>query len=139
MEQYRVPGASIAVIHDGRIDWAQGYGVREYEKPERVDTGTLFQAASISKSVSAVVALRMVERKELALDEDVNRKMTSWKVPENEFTKMQPVTLRRLLSHSAGLTMQSVPEFAADAEIPTLVEILNGQSASLRASGTQVD
>lgn len=127
MEQHRVPGVSVAVIHDGRIDWAKGYGVREYGKPERVDTITLFQAASISKPVSAAVALRMVERNELALDEDVNRKLESWKVPENKFTKKRPVTLRGLLSHSAGLSMHSVPEFAADADLPTLVEILNGE------------
>jgi CubicO group peptidase (beta-lactamase class C family) len=127
MEQHRVPGVSVAVVHDGRIDWAKGYGVREHGKPEGVDTSTLFQAASISKPVSAVVALRMVERNELGLDEDVNRKLKSWTVPENEFTNRRPVTLRGLLSHSAGLTMHGVPEFAADAELPTLVEILNGE------------
>lgn len=127
MEKYRVPGVSIAVIHGEQIDWAKGYGVREYGKPERVDTSTLFQAASISKPVSAVVALRMVERNELALDEDVNRKLESWKIPENEFTRRRPVTLRGLLSHSAGLTMHGVPEFATDAELPTLVEILTGE------------
>jgi CubicO group peptidase (beta-lactamase class C family) len=127
MEQHHVPGVSIAVIHRGRIDWAKGYGVCEYGRSKRVDSTTLFQAASISKPVSAVVALRMVDRGELALDEDVNRKLKSWKVPENEFTRNQPVTLRRLLSHSAGLTMHGVPEFAAGAELPTLVQILNGE------------
>ena len=127
LEQQRVPGVSIAVIHDGRIDWAQGYGVREYGKPEGVNTSTLFQAASISKPVSAVVALRLVATSELSLDEDVNLTLESWKVPESEFTRSQPVTLRRLLSHSAGLTMPGVPEFADDAELPTLVQILDGE------------
>jgi CubicO group peptidase (beta-lactamase class C family) len=126
LERYHVPAVSIAVVHGGRIDWAKGYGVREHGKTDRVDSTTLFQAASISKPVSAVVALRMVDKGELALDEDVNRKLQSWKVPENEFTRKQPVTLRRLLSHSAGLTMHGVPEFAAGAEIPTLVQILDG-------------
>jgi CubicO group peptidase (beta-lactamase class C family) len=127
MEQHHVPGVSIAVIHRGRIDWARGYGVRERGRSERVDSMTLFQAASISKPVSAVVALRMVEAGVLTLDEDVNRKLRSWRVPENEFTKNQPVTLRRLLSHSAGLNMHGVPSFASGVELPTLVQILNAE------------
>jgi len=130
LEEHHVPGVSIAVIHGGRIDWAKGYGVRESGKRDRVDTDTLFQAASISKPVSAAVALRMVARNELARDEDVNGRLESWKVPENEFTRNEPVTLRRLLSHSAGLSMHGVPEFAAGAEIPTLVQILNGEFAA---------
>jgi CubicO group peptidase (beta-lactamase class C family) len=130
MKRYHVPGVSIAVVHRGRIDWTKGYGVREFEKNDRVDSTTLFQAASISKPVSAVVALRMVERGELMLDEDVNLRLKSWKLPENDFTRKQPVTLRRLLSHSAGLSMHGVPEFAADAELPTLVQILNGEKSA---------
>ena len=132
LEERRVPGVSIAVIHDGRIDWAKGYGVREAGKSDPVDTDTLFQAASISKPVAAAVALRMVARNELDLDEDVNRRLESWKVPENRFTRNEPVTLRRLLSHSAGLTMHGVPEFAADAEVPSLVQILNGDFAEAK-------
>lgn len=134
LEQHHVPGVSIAVVHRGQIDWVNGYGVREYGKTDRVDTTTLFQAASISKPVSAVLALRMVDKRALALDEDVNRKLVSWKVPMNEFTKNQSVTLRRLLSHSAGLSMHSVPEFSADAELPTLVQILDGNWPAARES-----
>jgi CubicO group peptidase (beta-lactamase class C family) len=134
LDRYHVPGLSIAVIHGGRIDWAKGYGLCEYGRSQRVDSTTLFQAASISKPVSAVVALRMVERGALDLDEDVNLKLRSWKVPENEFTRDEPVTLRRLLSHSAGLNMHGVPEFSAGAELPTLVQILNGErNASMEA------
>ena len=134
LQEHHVPGVSIAVIHDGRIDWAKGYGVRESRKGDRVDTDTLFQAASISKPVSAAAALGMVARNQLALDEDVNRRLESWKVPENELTRDEPVTLRRLLSHSAGLTMHGVPEFTAGAEVPTLVQILNGEFAAAKES-----
>lgn len=134
LEHHHVPGVSIAVVHRGRIDWAKGYGVLENGKPDRVDTTTLFQAASISKPVSAVAALRMVERGMLALDEDVNRKLLSWRIPDNQFTKKQPVTLRRLLSHSAGLTMHGVPEFWATDELPTLVQILDGNWPGARSS-----
>ena len=127
MEMYKVPGVSIAVIHDGQIDWVKGYGVREYGKSDLVNTNTLFQAASISKPVSAVVALRMIAEGQLTLDENVNLKLQSWKIPENAFTKKQPITLRRLLSHSAGLSMHGVPEFDADDELPSLIQILDGE------------
>jgi CubicO group peptidase (beta-lactamase class C family) len=134
LDNYSVPAISIATIHEGKIDWVKAYGVRKFGNPEKVDSSTLFQAASISKPVSAVVALRMVDTGELTLDEDVNNKLKSWKVPVNEFTRNEPVTLRRLLSHSAGLTMHGVPEFEANAEIPSLVQILNGNWYGARES-----
>lgn len=98
MAFHRVPGVTIAVVRGNRLHWtlARGAGVS--------DT-TWFQVASISKPVAALAALRLVQEGTLDLDEDVNRKLTSWKVPENRFTTTQPVTLRRLLSHSAGLTV----------------------------------
>ncbi|MEJ2219020.1 MAG: serine hydrolase, partial [Gemmatimonadota bacterium] len=117
---------SIATVHEGRIDWSKGYGFLERGKPERVDTATLFQAASISKPVAAVAALQMVANGQLLLDEDVNNKLASWTVPRTELTKGSPVTLRGLLSHSAGLTMHGVPEFVVDDPLPTLVQILDG-------------
>lgn len=88
---------------------------------------TLFQAGSISKPVAALAALRLVEQGKLSLDEDVNAKLVSWKVPGNEFTKEQKVTLRRLLTHSAGLTVHGFPGYAAGAQVPTLVQVLNGE------------
>lgn len=126
LDRYRVPGVSIAVVHDGQLEWAEGYGSRDSGKPGAVDVTTLFQAASISKPVSAALALRMVDLGMLALDKDINRNLESWKVPESEFTSETPITLRNLLSHSAGLTMHGVPEFATDAPRPTLVQILEG-------------
>jgi CubicO group peptidase (beta-lactamase class C family) len=127
LNRHNVPGVSVAVVHNGHIDWAAGYGVRESGTTHAVDTTTLFQAASISKPVSAVVALRLVADNELDLDEDVNHRLQSWKVPESDLIRERPVTLRGLLSHSAGLTMHGVPEFAANAEVATLAEILDGE------------
>ena len=72
-------------------------------------TRTLFQAGSISKPVAATAALYLVEQGKLSLDEDVNQKLKTWKVPENEFTKTEKVTLRRLMSHTAGLTVHGFP------------------------------
>ena len=128
MEQHLVPAVSIAVIHLGQIDWARGYGICEQGGRKRVDSTTLFQGASISKPVSAVGALRMVEAGTLNLDKDVNDILRSWKVPEYESTRAEHVTVRRLLSHCAGLNVHGVPSYPSGAELPTLVQILNGES-----------
>ena len=127
MAALKTPGASVAVINDGAIEWAKGYGIIQAGGAAPVTPRTLFQAASISKPVAALAALRLVEQGKLALDQDVNERLTSWKVPENEVTRTEKVTLRRLLSHTAGLTVSGFPGYAADAPLPTLLQVLNGE------------
>jgi CubicO group peptidase (beta-lactamase class C family) len=126
MARRHVPGLSLAIIQDGRIAEARAYGVIEPGGSVPVTTATLFQAGSISKSVSALGALRLVEQGTLDLDEDVNRKLTSWKVPATGFTAAKPVTLRGILSHTAGLTVHGFPGYAVDVPRPTLVQVLDG-------------
>jgi len=137
MSALKTPGVGVAVINGGAIEWAKGYGVTETGGHTPVTPQTLFQAASLSKPVAALAALRLVEQGKLALDQDVNERLTSWKVPENEFTKGEKVTLRRLLSHSAGLTVSGFPGYSADAPVPALVQVLDGQkpanTAAIRA------
>ncbi|HEX5725752.1 MAG TPA: serine hydrolase domain-containing protein [Longimicrobiaceae bacterium] len=123
---YRVPGVSVAVINNGRIEWARGWGEAEAGSGVAVDTATLFQAASISKPVTAVAALRLVQAGRLGLDEDVNRWLRSWQVPDTPFTAAEKVTLRRLLSHSAGTTVHGFPGYAAGDTVPTVVQVLTG-------------
>jgi CubicO group peptidase (beta-lactamase class C family) len=118
MSCYGAPGVSVAVINGYKIEWAKGYGYRDKERRLPVDTDTLFEAGSISKPVAATGALWLVDQHKLDLDEDVNRKLRSWKVPENEFTSTEKVTLRRLLSHSAGLTVHGFPGYEAGAPVP---------------------
>jgi CubicO group peptidase (beta-lactamase class C family) len=126
MRALAVPGVSIAVIDGGRIAWAKGYGVADVDGTQPVDTATLFQAASISKPVAALAALRLVERGALDLDADVNTGLVSWRVEDNEFTRDSRVTLRRLLSHNAGLTVHGFRGYAAGEDVPTLVQLLSG-------------
>jgi len=123
---FNTPGVSIAVVNNGQIEWARGYGVREAGSSAPVITETLFQAGSISKAVTAMAALRLVQQGRLHFDEDVNRRLVSWRVPENEFTREQKVTLRRILTHTAGLTNNSVGEYAFGTELPTLLQSLDG-------------
>jgi len=122
MNEFNVPGVSIAVIHGGVIN-ARGFGLRAIGGTP-VLPETLFQAGSISKPVSAVAALALVQAGKLDLDADVNLSLKDWKIPVNEFTGK--VTLRRLLSHSAGVSVQGFPGYSADAPIPSLHAVLNG-------------
>lgn len=126
MQKRGIPGLSLAIIQDGKILKAQSYGFIDKDGKVPVTTKTLFQAGSVSKSVAAMGALYLVEHNKLVLDENVNVKLKGWKVPDNEFTKDQKVTLRRLLSHTAGLTVHGFPGYAVDAKIPSVVQILEG-------------
>jgi CubicO group peptidase (beta-lactamase class C family) len=127
MQHYHVPGVSIAVIDSGRIAWAAGFGVKQAGTTDPVTTTTMFQAGSVSKPTFAVGVMRLVQDGRLTLDEDVNAKLVSWKVPENAYTVREKVTLRRILSHNAGLTVHGFPGYEAGTPIPTVVQVLNGE------------
>ena len=127
MKTFNVPGVSIAVIENYKIVDAKGYGVIASDSSTPVTTKTLFQAGSISKPVAATGALSLVEQGKLSLDDDVNNKLTTWKVPQNEFTQTEKVTLRRLMSHTAGLTVHGFPGYDVDALVPSIVQVLNGE------------
>jgi CubicO group peptidase (beta-lactamase class C family) len=126
MQRRQIPGLSIAIIDGGKIVKAQGYGVTEKDGSMAVTPSTLFQAGSVSKSVAALGALHLVSEGKLALDDDVNQKLLSWKVPDSQFTADKKVTLRGLLSHTAGLTVHGFPGYANDAPVPTVVQVLDG-------------
>ncbi|HLK66638.1 MAG TPA: serine hydrolase [Bryobacteraceae bacterium] len=126
MAALHVPGVSIAYIHDGRIEWARGFGVTAIGGSP-VTPDTLFQAASISKPVAAMGVLHLVQSGKLDLDTDINQYLKSWKLPSNDFTKTTKVTLRQLLTHSAGLTVHGFAGYAAGEPIPTLVQVLKGE------------
>lgn len=130
MQLYKVPGLSVAVIDNFQIVFAKAYGVIETGSSTAVTPRTLFQAGSISKPVAATGALYLVQQGKLLLDENVNLKLKTWKVPENEFTKNEKVTLRRLMSHSAGLTVHGFPGYDVKEPVPSLVQIFNGEKPS---------
>jgi CubicO group peptidase (beta-lactamase class C family) len=126
MKLYKVPGLSIAVIKDFKVDWARSYGVKDAETNEPVTTETMFQAASISKPVAAMVALKKVEQGKISLDENINNKLTSWKLPDNEFTAKKKVTLANLLSHTGGTTVHGFPGYAVMEKLPTPQQVVDG-------------
>ena len=134
MAFHNIPGVSIAVIRDGKIAWAKSYGVRETGKAGAVDADTIFLAGSISKPVAGVAALRMVEQGRLALDAPINDVLRSWKLPDNDFTRQKPVTLRQIMSHGAGLTVHGFPGYAAGAPLPTIPQVLDGAAPANTAA-----
>ncbi len=137
MKGLHVPAVSIAVINDGRIEWARAYGVTRVGGPPATPD-TLFQAASISKPVSALAVMQLVQEGKLNLDADVNDYLRSWRLPASDLTKTQKVTLRRLLSHSAGMTVHGFAGYAAGEKVPTLLEVLNG-AAPANSAPIRVD
>lgn len=127
MRFYGVPGVSMAIINEGRVESVRAYGLADATARIPVDTTTLFQAGSISKPVAAIAALRLAERGRLDLDSDINRYLEDWKLPESRFTRNATVTTRRVLTHTAGLTVWGFPGYAPGQPVPTLVDVLNGR------------
>ena len=127
MKHYKVPGVSIAVIDDHKVVWSRSYGVKDMSSREPVTPQTLFQAASISKTLNATVILKKVQEGKLSLEADVNTYLTSWKLPDNEFTSKTKITIANLLSHTGGTTVSGFPGYKVTAALPTVQQILNGE------------
>jgi CubicO group peptidase (beta-lactamase class C family) len=131
MRSFHVPGAAVAVIKDFKIHWSKAYGVADVESGAQVDGNTVFQAASISKPITAMAMLKAVEDGKFTLDDDINSILRSWKLPDGPFTKESRVTPRMLASHSSGLGDGfGFPGYDPGTSLPTVVQILNGQSPS---------
>jgi len=125
MSECATPGASIAVIDDFQVAWARGFGIRKMADTAAVTAATPFQAASISKAVFALAVMRLVEDGSLDLDADIDRYLRSWRVPEREGWRPR-LTLRQLLSHTAGTTVHGFIGYPATGPWPRVPEILNG-------------
>lgn len=126
MRFFDVPGVSVAVIHRGHVAWARGWGVRDVASCRPVMPATAFQAASISKTVTAVVALRLAEQGQIGLDQDIDASLRSWRPSPNDARLRGGVTLRRLLSHTAGLGVHGFPGYLPGAPLPTATQVLDG-------------
>ena len=131
MEEFGVPGVSVAVIQDFKIHWAKAYGVADVETGQLVDIETMFQAASISKPVAAMGVLRAVQDGLFSLDDDINDILDSWTLDGREFTRNRPVTPRTLTSHTSGLGDGfGFPGYDPEQPLPTTVQILEGHELS---------
>ena len=128
MAFHKVPAVSIALIENGRIEWARAYGMvsADGEPPRPATVDTLFQAASVSKPVSALGAMQLVQQGTLSLDAPANDQLSVWKIPDNAFTRATPPTLRMLLNHSAGTTVHGYFGYPQGTALPSLLQVLGG-------------
>ena len=126
MRHHRVEAVSVAVVRDFAVAWADARGLADREAGQRATAATLFQAASISKPVTAAAVVRKAQGGELALDRDVNEYLRSWQLPANELTAKRAVSLELILSHGAGLTIHGFPGYGPGASVPTVPQVLDG-------------
>ena len=127
MAFYHIIGLSIAVIHDYHLEWAKGYGWADSAGQQPVSIQTLFQAASISKSLNAVGVLKLAQDGKLNLYRDINVYLTSWKFPYDSLSKGKKITIANLLSHTGGLSVHGFPGYAKGDTLPTVEQVLDGR------------
>ena len=146
-QEHNIPGASVAVIQDGRIAWARGFGMADRTSGRPVTKDTLFQAQSITKTLTALATLKLLATKQIALDEPVNRYLQGWTIPANDHTARVPVSFRMLLNHTAGLS-NPYPDGCCGPKdtLPTMGQVLRGQPPANnppltveRTPGTRLD
>jgi CubicO group peptidase (beta-lactamase class C family) len=128
MEQYKIPGVAVSLVQ-GEAVWSKGYGLADKEQGVPVAADTVFQAASISKAVTSWGVMRLVEKGQLELDAPVEQYLTRWHLPQSNYDP-SGVTIRRLLSHSAGLSVHGYPGWSPDLKLPSLEESLSGNNGS---------
>ncbi len=134
MAHYKVKGLSIAVIKDYKIDWLKSYGFADSEQKIPVTDKTLFQAASISKSLNGLGVIKLFKKRQLDLFADINTYLKSWKFPYDSLSKGKKINTANLLSHTAGLSVHGFAGYEPGTAIPTVIQILNGEQPANSAA-----
>ncbi len=127
MEFYKVPGVSVAIFDDGKIIWQKGYGLLDTDTEKETNSNTKFQVASISKAVTSLGIIKLVEDHNLDIDKDINQYLKNWKIDYAKFSDTSKVTIRKLLSHTGGINLSGFKGYSKSEKIPTTVQVLNGQ------------
>lgn len=130
MAFYDVNAVSIAVIKDYKIEWIKAYGYADIDKKKLATTQTLFQAASISKSINSLGILKLIEEGKLGLDDDINNYLKDWKFPYDSTSKGKKISIANLLSHKAGLSIGGFGGYGKGENLPTTIETLDGLKPS---------
>ncbi|MGG5487865.1 serine hydrolase domain-containing protein [Gaetbulibacter sp. PBL-D1] len=131
MREDDIAGVSIAFFDNGKISWQKTYGYSNLSDSIKVTPNTVFNGASLSKPVTALAALNLVEKGVLSLNADVNKYLEGWKIPENEFTEQEKVTLKRLIGHRAGFERYVQSSYFPNEEFPTITQMLTGEKPSV--------
>ena len=136
MRKYNVPGLSIAVVNNFEIEWNNQYGIIDNNSRKEVNESTLFEAGSSSKIITALVALSLVEEGKIGLDDPVNDYLKEWKIPDNDLTKGNPVTLRHLLTHTSGMNRPDSMFGEEEGQTANILQVLKGESPALNDPAT---
>ena len=123
-------GSIIAVIHNGKLEWADACGYANDFSKKKADVETLYQAASITKSINALGILKLVQGGRLSLDRDIRDDLKTWNFHDNELSKGRLITLRNLLSHTAGLSTGGFKGYTKGRSLPSLNQISDGKRPS---------
>lgn len=131
MQEDGIAGVSIAFFEKDTITWQKTYGYSNLSDSIKVTPNTVFNGASLSKPVTALAALNLVEKGILTLNDDVNKYLKGWKIPENEFTEQEKVTLKRLIGHRAGFERYVQSSYFPNEALPTIEQMLSGVKPSV--------
>lgn len=126
MHFYNISSISIAVINNSKIAWAKAYGLADVNDNRKADTHTLYQAASISKSINALCILKLAQEGKLDLDKDIRACLKTWTFPDNDLSKGKTITLKNLLSHTAGLSTGGFRGYLKGDSLPSINQVLDG-------------
>ncbi len=126
LRENHVAGVSFAVIRDFKIAYAQCEGMLDANSHEPLWPDTIFQGASISKAMTTLLTLKLVEDGKIDLDKPINKCLKSWKIPANKWTRETPVTIRHILSHFSGINVPTYRGYIEGDDLPSLMDILDG-------------
>ena len=130
MSAYKIPALSLAVIQQGEIEWAEIYTNADFPEGQDLDCSSIFQAASLSKPVTFLAALRMHAAGEIDLDENIQNYLEDYVIPEGKQTPENPVTFRNIFAHTSGITPGGYQGYAKDLPIPSDLDILRGNEGA---------
>lgn len=131
MSKNNIPGIRMVFADKGKIVWSANFGYAEISKKIKVDSETVFAGASLSKPITSVIALQLCDEGKLRLDENINNWLSGWKIPGNDITQGKIISLRFLLSHTAGLDRKNWSEYSPTDSIPSLIQMLKGEKPSV--------
>ena len=123
MKAFHVPVVGYAIINDNKIVSAKTISI---DSNIHVSVNSLFQAASISKSVSAYGTLKLISQGKFKLSDPANKLLKSWKIPKKKFNRHDPISIKQILNMTSGLSVSGYPGYTQGRSLPSLIDILNG-------------
>src|SRR5580692_9366035 len=129
LREYNVPGLAVALIRNGAVVWMKGYGLADVASASPITPDTPFNVGSLSKTATAWGVMRLVERGKVQLDQPVDAYLKGWRLPPSQFDAKQ-VTVRRVLSHTAGISNHDYHGWDPASPLPPIVDSLSGKTGT---------